>query len=78
MTSLYAKLKAVKTCPVCEQDAREVTVKQRWMSVVHYKCGAVFGVSKTLNAIEAFEACPKPSQDAAARLMADTELEGAA
>ncbi|MCF1485658.1 hypothetical protein FS800_26590 [Agrobacterium vitis] len=78
MTALYARLKAEKTCPVCGQPATPVTQQQERMLLVRYECGATFGVSGILNVINANEPCPTPSQVAAAHLMVEADLAGAA
>lgn len=74
MMSLNEKLKAEKTCPVCGLAAIKVSVRQRVMRLVRYECGAVFGISKQLDAIEPYEPCPTPSRKAADRLMAEMAL----
>lgn len=71
LTSLYAKLKAETTCPVCQLAAMPPTAQQEQLRLVRYECGAIFGVSKHLDAIEEFEPCPTPSKKAADRLMAE-------
>jgi hypothetical protein len=74
MTSLYAKLKAEKTCPVCGLAAMPASAQQERLLLVRYECGAIFGVSEQLDAIEDFEPCPTPSRKATDRLMDEMAL----